>query len=84
MIGIDNTVMVSEEDIMSSVDFATKLAAAMGSNAASVRLSAQLNLAEKGAKMFKSGIFMAPYIPSILQRRRGIRGRARTLKWRRT
>jgi hypothetical protein len=71
MIGIDNTVMVSEEDIMSSVDFATKLAAAMGSTAAALRLE----IAEMSKYWYK---------PSILQRRRGIRGRARTLKWRRT
>jgi hypothetical protein len=71
MIGLDHIIMVSDEDIMSSVDFAAKLAASMGSTAAALRIEI-----EKMAKYW--------YKPSIIQRRGGVRGRARALKWRRS
>jgi uncharacterized protein CbrC (UPF0167 family) len=42
MIGIGKTVMIEESDRLKIVDFATKLASAMGSNKAKVRLNDQI------------------------------------------
>jgi ketol-acid reductoisomerase len=38
MIGMDNIIVVSEEARLNTIEFATKLAAAMGSTAAATRL----------------------------------------------